>query len=202
MLNHRVIRREDCATSKWAGGETRQIYIFPEDSSYADRTFDLRISSATVDLEESDFTSLPGYNRYIMPLTGGMHLIHEDNHEIKLSPFNVDYFSGSWKTKCYGKCVDFNLMLKEGYKGSLKAVQNLCSYNVELDKQLGIYSLSDNLNVVEIINGQENLIATLFIGDMLLFAKKENSSTLFVLVDEATPPGETVAINIKAYVEV
>ena len=42
-------------TSTWAGGTTTQLYLYPENGSYANRDFLFRISSATVDLEESGF---------------------------------------------------------------------------------------------------------------------------------------------------
>ena len=56
--------------SQWSGGTTTQLAIAPEGAVYADRDFLWRISSATVDLEESDFTALPDYVRLISVLDG------------------------------------------------------------------------------------------------------------------------------------
>ena len=41
---------------------------------YADRDFIYRVSSATVDLEVSDFTALPDYNRLISVLDGDLDM--------------------------------------------------------------------------------------------------------------------------------
>ena len=66
----------DFRTSTWSGGTTTELYLYPENGSYAARDFLFRISSATVDLPESDFTALPGVERYITPLAGSFTLTH------------------------------------------------------------------------------------------------------------------------------
>ena len=68
------ISRSAASTSHWSGGTTTEFYIDPPDKSYANRDFAIRISSATVDLAESDFTLVQGYNRIITPLQGGFTL--------------------------------------------------------------------------------------------------------------------------------
>ena len=45
-------------TSKWSGGSTTELFIWPKDASYAERRFNIRISTATVDVESSTFTRL------------------------------------------------------------------------------------------------------------------------------------------------
>lgn len=66
----------DFRTSTWSGGTTTELFLYPENGSYAARDFLFRISSATVDLEESDFTPLQGVERYITPLEGSFVLAH------------------------------------------------------------------------------------------------------------------------------
>lgn len=114
MHSLRIIRKEELSTSSWNGGTTTQLAIYPENASYAERNFKWRISTATVEIEESTFTSLPNITRIIMPLKGQMHLIHEGHRETLLHPFEQDTFMGDWNTKCYGKASDFNLMITEG----------------------------------------------------------------------------------------
>ena len=63
-----AIPRSQAVTTRWSGGNTTEFYIFPQDSTYAQRDFQIRISSATVDDPESDFTLLPDFNRIICPL--------------------------------------------------------------------------------------------------------------------------------------
>ena len=97
-------------TSKWSGGSTTQLYIFPENATYAERNFELRISTAKVEVEESTFTSLPGIHRKLMILEGEITITHEGQFTKHLKPFDVDTFSDDWKTTAIGTCTDFNVM--------------------------------------------------------------------------------------------
>ena len=87
----RHLTAEDYKVSQWSGGTTTEIFIWPADASYAAREFSLRISSATVELEESDFTALPGVTRYIVPLQGGFTLTHPGKTPVVLSPLDTPY---------------------------------------------------------------------------------------------------------------
>lgn len=100
--------------SQWSGGTTTQVAIAPAGAVYADRDFLWRISSASVDLDESDFTALPDYHRWISTLKGGMTLSHEGGEKIALAPYEVHQFDGGVDTHSWGRCTDFNLMLRKG----------------------------------------------------------------------------------------
>jgi uncharacterized protein len=119
-MNFEIIRASDTKTSAWSGGTTREIYIYPEGSEFKKLNFDFRLSIATVEVEESIFTSLSGVNRTLMVLEGEIKLIHEDHHETHLHQFEQDSFKGDWKTKSVGKVTDFNLMYMNETKGILK----------------------------------------------------------------------------------
>jgi environmental stress-induced protein Ves len=58
-----------------------------------------------------------------MVLDGQMDLEHKNHHNAELSKFNVDRFNGGWETISFGKCVDFNLMLRDGYRGDVKGLE-------------------------------------------------------------------------------
>ena len=127
--------------SQWSGGTTTEIFIWPEGASYAAREFSLRISSATVELEESDFTPLPGVERYITPLEGGFTLTHPGTSPVVLTALAAPYrFSGQISTHCVGKATDFNLMLKD------------CDGRMELHREIaplrpgfnGLYAIADD----------------------------------------------------------
>lgn len=100
--------------SQWSGGTTTQIAIFPPDAQYAERDFLWRISSATVNLSESDFTPLPDYKRYLSLLEGRILLTHDGGSPVTLTPGEIHCFDGGAATKSEGTCVDFNLMLRKG----------------------------------------------------------------------------------------
>lgn len=117
---------EGYITSRWSGGTTTQLYIYPEDGDYAKRRFMVRISSAEVELDESDFTALPGVTRYITPLSGGFTLSHPGMPEIKMEPLDAPYrFDGGIETHCAGRARDFNLMLK-GADGTMEVMEGRC----------------------------------------------------------------------------
>lgn len=108
------IKPADYTGSQWAGGKTIQLAIAPPGAAYADRDFLWRVSSATVDLPTSDFTPLPNYERWIMPLTAPITLSHNGGEAISLKPFFSYHFDGSDRTCSAGCCTDFNLMVRKG----------------------------------------------------------------------------------------
>ena len=76
------IGRDACRVSSWAGGTTTELSIAPENGNYQSRDFLWRLSSATVELEESTFTSLPDFDRIILTLEGEMDICHDDHGSI------------------------------------------------------------------------------------------------------------------------
>ena len=83
-----AITREQATTSNWSGGSTTEFYIYPPQSSYSQRDFTIRISSATVDVESSEFTLLPGYQRLITPLNNQLYLSFKETADTYLlKPF-------------------------------------------------------------------------------------------------------------------
>jgi len=116
-----IIQPDEMPTNVWAGGTTTQLYIHPSEASYARRDFDYRLSSATVEVEMSEFTKLPGFSRKLMILDGSLQLIHENHHSVLLNKFDQDAFEGDWNTTSIGFCTDFNLMTGPGYRGTITA---------------------------------------------------------------------------------
>lgn len=122
-----IIEKSHYNTSTWAHGTTTQLYIFPENGDYAKREFDWRISSATVDADETTFTALYGVKRWIMPIDAALHLEHKYQgkalYSITLNPYEAHCFRGDWDTGSKGKAKDFNLMMRENTFGLLKSVK-------------------------------------------------------------------------------
>ena len=108
------LRPADYVTTQWSGGSTTQLTIAPANAVYADRDFLWRVSSATVELDESDFTALPDYRRFISTVHGDMVLSHNGGGELTLHPGDVHDFDGGNDTHSRGRCTDFNLMLRKG----------------------------------------------------------------------------------------
>lgn len=137
-----VIRKDKYRTSAWSGGTTTELYIYPKDSLYGDGNFKWRLSSAKVEVEKSTFTYLPGVSRLIMVIEGELLLKHEGHHDARLKAFEQDSFSGDWVTTSFGKVVDFNLMMAQGYKGNLEVI----SISVGEFKDILLYN---DINYVE-----------------------------------------------------
>jgi len=151
------ISEQDKIVSVWSGGTTSQLYISPENASFSDRIFDFRISSAVVELEESDFTPMPGFSRILMVLEGELEIIHEGYYSKVLKQFEIDEFSGDWKTSSKGKVVDFNLIMGDGICGSMKYIslgkeENLFKIDSGGDRSrpvrtLGYYLISGGIQI-------------------------------------------------------
>lgn len=140
----KIIRRSQQVTTDWSGGQTRELYIYPEESCYADRDFDLRISTATIELEESTFTELTGFSRKLMVLEGSLILSHENHHSVTLHPFEQDTFSGDWKTKSKGKAADFNVIFNPNQLFDIEVYklknESFLSLNVQSQVYIYVYS--------------------------------------------------------------
>ena len=57
-----------------------------------------------------------------MIVKGELVLEHEGHHRCVLKEFDQDCFNGSWKTKSFGKVIDFNLMMNDDCTGELDAI--------------------------------------------------------------------------------
>ncbi|BAK98423.1 hypothetical protein OBV_12250 [Oscillibacter valericigenes Sjm18-20] len=110
----RHITPTDYVTTRWGGGATTQIAIAPAGAQYADRDFLWRVSSATVELEASDFTPLSDYERFLSTLRGVVRVFHDGGAPLTLTPGNIHRFDGGAVTRSEGICTDFNLMLRKG----------------------------------------------------------------------------------------
>lgn len=112
----KIHRFQDAVTTTWSGGKTTELFIYPENSLFSERNFDFRISSATINVENSDFTSLPNYNRLLAILEGKLEIIHEGKYSKLLKQFDTDQFHGSWNTSSIGKVRDFNVIYSDQFE--------------------------------------------------------------------------------------
>jgi environmental stress-induced protein Ves len=117
----KIKQAKDFFTTNWAGGTTTELFIYPPDSAYAQRNFDFRLSTATVETETSEFTPLPSVSRKLLLLDGAMTLHYEGQPSQDLKKFDVAAFEGDWKTTSVGQCSDLNLMLRGSTLGDVGA---------------------------------------------------------------------------------
>lgn len=121
-MRYTLHKNDDYSESQWMGGITTEFAIFPDNASYLDRNFIWRLSSANIDVDESEFSSLPDYDRVIMVLEGEVVLSYEGERVARLKSLEQDRFDGAWKTKSFGKIKDFNLMVRKGCEGYLDLI--------------------------------------------------------------------------------
>lgn len=190
----KIIGKNDQLLTTWSGGTTRQVYIFPEGSSYAERNFKIRFSTATVEVETSQFTSLPGYFRRLMVLEGALKLEHQNQHHCVLQKFEEDHFLGEWTTVSYGKAIDFNAMSTGQYTIRLKGYTATPStetidYSASPVHQAGFYIHKGACTVTfkneKLVLGQ---------GDFMLLDKEESNGLVEI---QYTEQAEVVRVMIQ-----
>lgn len=133
-----LIKEDEFIRSSWEGGKTTQMFIYPRGSDYKSLNFKCRISSASVELEKTQFTKLKGVNRFITPLNKDLKLSHDLKEYIELKPYQIYEFDGEMNTYSIGKAVDFNLMLNGGAKGYL--INEL----IKKESMIKIYPIDEN----------------------------------------------------------
>lgn len=151
-MDLQILRSKDFKTSEWQGGTTTELYLYPENGNYEKRDFEVRVSSAVVSLEASDFTKLEGVERWLMVLEGKFMLKHENQEEIYMQPYDISRFMGDLNTSSKGKVRDFNLMLKNGKKGELFYRQ------LSENQHLELRGISAKKYIIYVIEGQGSLL--------------------------------------------
>ena len=121
-MEYKIYKEDDFRISSWTGGKTKQLAIFPERAEYLERNFIWRLSSATCEKEESDFSKLADFDRVLMVLEGDVVLAHQDVRVARLRELEQDSFDGGYHTKSFGKITDYNLILAKGNKGFLDVI--------------------------------------------------------------------------------
>ena len=122
-MKYQVLKTEDFRTSRWTGGTTTQLAIWPQDSEYLERNFVWRLSTATCEKEESIFSRLPDFNRILVVLSGSVVLAHENVRSARLRELEQDTFDGAYRTKSFGAITDYNLMVRKGNEGSVEVIE-------------------------------------------------------------------------------
>lgn len=154
-----IVKKTQYNTSKWSGGITTELLIYPSDSKYSERSFKWRISCAKVETSESEFTYLPNITRHIMITDGSVILDHQNKYKMRLKPFDQDMFMGDWKTKSYGMATDFNLMLNDGFNGKLITYLLEELDQVDIDLNEGIEGTGKQVtNVFYVLNGTSRFV--------------------------------------------
>ncbi|MFV0425149.1 MAG: HutD family protein [Bacilli bacterium] len=117
-MNILKVYKNDYIKSKWVGGETSQITIYPNSAQVVNQNFIYRISSATVNID-SKFTKYNNYQRFITTLDNSITL-----NDTIISPLVPYKFDGDVETNSKGICIDFNLICKKNLECDMQIKKN------------------------------------------------------------------------------
>ena len=189
MTHVTLLRANDFQVSDWSGGKTKQLYLSPPTGHYGKRDFDYRLSTATVELAESQFSDLSGFHRILMSLDHTLHLHNASRQEeTVLAPFTPYVFEGSDSITSRGTCTDFNLIYSDHYQGQMIAISNGQELSRDDEIQF-IYALGD-LTVTG-----TNLPALNLEAEQLLIVEKETQETeLQIMFSSNQPKSAPLAI--------
>ncbi|MGN0714216.1 MAG: HutD family protein, partial [Anaerovoracaceae bacterium] len=188
-MKYQLIKKDAYKTSRWTGGETREMAIWPAGSQYLERNFIWRLSSATVEQEESDFSSLPDYDRVLMVLDGEVVLSHEGQRVARLKALEQDRFDGAYKTHSFGKITDYNLMVRKGNEGYLdllypEETAAACGPTYPTEKPLAAHALfCQEGYFVANFSGQTVMASP---GELLVMEFGEGEQPAYTIMGEGT----------------
>lgn len=174
----------------WSGGTTTELYIHPAKGSYAQRFFDFRLSMATIEVEHSEFTPLPGISRKTLILEGEIQLQHEDQDAFPLQKFEVASYEGGWRTSSDGMCTDFNLMTQGTTKGNLEGRVLENGEQVVLPRSAHAFVYVHAGRIAVIAGSNAEVVEQ---GSLM----KANSSTALIVL-KALEPSEVVLVHVHA----
>ena len=188
-MKYQLIKKDAYKTSRWTGGETREMAIWPAGSRYLERNFVWRLSSATVEQEESDFSSLPDYDRVLMVLEGEVVLSHEGQRVARLKTLEQDRFDGAYKTHSFGKITDYNLMVRKGNEGYLDLLYPAetaaqCGPTQPTEKPLAVHALFCQEGYFVAGMGGKTVMASP--GELLVMEFGEGEQPAYTIMGEGT----------------
>ena len=189
MTNITLLKSNDFQVSDWSGGKTKQLYLFPPTGHYGKREFDYRLSTATVELAESQFSDLSGFHRILMSLDHTLHLHNASRQEeTVLAPFTPYFFEGSDSITSRGTCTDFNLIYSDHYQGQMLAISD--GQELSRDEAIQfIYVLSDLM-----VTGTDLSSLNLKAGQLLIVEKETQETELQIMFSSNQPTGAPLAI--------
>ena len=189
MTNITLLKSNDFQVSDWSGGKTKQLYLSPPTGHYGKRNFDYRLSTATVELAESQFSDLSGFHRILMSLDHTLHLHNASRQEeTVLAPFTPYFFEGSDSITSRGTCTDFNLIYSDHYQGQMLAISD--GQELTQDEAIQfIYALSDLM-----VTGTGLPSLNLETGQLLIVEKEAQETELQIMFSSNQPTGAPLAI--------
>ena len=121
-MKYTIYKKSDNLNGHWAGGESKELAVFPDHSSYAGRNFIWRLAVMSSDKDEAGMAKLEDYNRVIMVLQGEAVISYEGQRVARLAELEQDRTDGEWKTKIYGQTTVLDLLVRKGCEGYMDVI--------------------------------------------------------------------------------
>jgi environmental stress-induced protein Ves len=144
------VKRKQCQKiTRWAGGCTRQLAIYPRDAQGSEAfDFVFEITSSTTDIKESEYTIYESYNRTLMIISGELILTLEDGDTYSLSPYGQCTFDGALRALSRGRAVDYEMTLRKGRSGRVEFLGRVSDLSIKASPgYLGLYCLKGSLRI-------------------------------------------------------
>ncbi|MBC2857363.1 HutD family protein [Cetobacterium sp. 2A] len=141
-MKFEIIKYSNATKTQWSGGLTAQLYIKPDNYTVKD-DFDIRISVASINPGENDFTFYRGYERILVILKGSIEISSKNSKFENLKEFKIHEFSGndSTKSKALQISEDFNVIYKKNkYNIEAKIIDNKEFEEIEIFRDNYIYN--------------------------------------------------------------
>ena len=200
-MAYKIISHTDYQITNLNDVDTIQIFIYPEEANFSKQDFQLRISSAKMYQQITEFTSLPGFQRKLILLFGRTTLEHRAENTSRskeLLPYDSDCFSGDQQTVNYGISEDFNLIYRNDFtpepKLSILKHKQTISLSLQKNQFALIYSVE---HLIEIDIQPEND----YLADSIVLKEQDSllitNETADFLIQDIMPgsvKGESIAI--------
>ncbi len=152
---------------KWSGGTTTELFIWPKEAKFSELDFNVRISLATVEVEESIFTKLTGVDRTLTVMEGDHALSINQSAFKQIVPFIPQSFKGDDEVSSTGKALNFNVMScnDKAHQVNIKTWSSRSKVELGLPESFTFYFVANG----QISIGKEELLN----GDVVLLTANE-----------------------------
>lgn len=154
-MDYKIIRKKSQKESSWAGGISKELYIFP-DGSNLNTPFSFRVSTATINPGIYNFTPFNNYKRLLILLKGHVNL-EIDGNKYFLEPMSHIFFSGNSKTISIAEkdSEDFNLIFKDDIELlTFHITENNISGEILSNKAINIFYNLEDIKHININNNE------------------------------------------------
>lgn len=110
----RLLLAKDRTPTRWKNAAGSAVTVASGPADATSESFDWRVSIATID-KDADFSSYPGIQRYLMPLSAGILTMAMDDITRDVPMYETTEFAGESTVRAInvaGTTLDLNLMVR------------------------------------------------------------------------------------------